>query len=583
MPKTSSKTRVKKASVRKNKTVEESLRDWNEKVRLPSLEKMPEKRAEFKTLSGYNVQPIYTPADLEGSDYVTDIGFPGQFPFTRGRMPNGYRSFEWPHDFYAGYGSSESANERFRDLINHGATVITLALDLPTQIGLDSDQRMAKGEVGKVGVALASLADAERTLDGIDLAKVGVGFVGNSIGAYILSLILALAEKRGIDPAYMKKFKIQNDPIREYQGRGTQIFPVPMALELAADVVEYICRNFEDKWYWQWVPQYVCTGQMRSGGVSASQEIGFGIANFLTYIDLSLSRGLPLKSFVPKMELHTEAWTDLFEEVAKFRAARRLWAKIMKEKYNCADPDVCGLRLSTYAAILQQTAQQPMNNLARITMQVLAAVLGGIEHTWAPAFDEALALPTSESTRVANQIKFILHNECGLQSVIDPLGGSYYVEKLTSQIEEEARHWVEEVEKRGGVPKCIESGYFLAQETQGHYKYQKSIESGERKILGINYMQKEEEIPIDIFQVDPKDEDRQVERLKSLRARRDEKLVQQRLEAIGEAAVKKTQNPKGVNIVPGVLEAVRAYATIGEIYGVMRKVFGEFKGITNIK
>ena len=578
-----SKTSSSRARIKKNKTVEGALREWEEKVRRPSLEKMPETRAEFKTFSGYKVEPIYTPADLQGIDYVRDIGFPGQFPFTRGRMPNGYRSFEWPHDFYAGYGSSESANERFRDLINHGANVITLAFDLPTQIGLDSDDRLAKGEVGKVGVALATLADAERTLEGIDLAKVGIGFVGNGVAAYVLSLMLALAEKRGIDPAYMKKFKIQNDPIREYQGRGTYIFPVPMALELSTDVVEHICRNFEDKWYLQWVPQYVCTGQMRSGGVSASQEIGFGIANFLTYIDSSLSRGLPMNSFVPKMELHTEAWADVFEEVAKFRAARRLWAKLMKEKYDCEDPDVCGLRLSTYAAIRQQTAQQPMNNLARITMQVLSAVLGGIEHTWAPAFDEALALPTSESTRVANQIKLILHNECGLQNTVDPLGGSYYVEKLTSQIEEEARHWIEEVEKRGGVIKAIESGFFLAQEMEGLYKYQKSIESGERKILGINYLQKEEEIPIDIFQVDPRDEERQVERLKSLRQKRDNQLVRQRLEAIGEAAVKKTQNAKGVNLVPSVLEAVRANATIGEIYGVLRKVFGEFKGLPSIK
>ncbi|MBI5967270.1 MAG: methylmalonyl-CoA mutase [Deltaproteobacteria bacterium] len=567
MPKTKSKEKT---------TVKTALRQWEEQVRRPSLDKMPETKKEFKTLSGNPVEPLYTPVHIEGLDYQRDIGFPGQFPFTRGRMPNGYRSFEWPHDFYAGYGSGESANDRYRDLINHGATVITIALDLPTQIGLDSDDLMAKGEVGKVGVALASRADIERSLEGIDLAKVGIGFVANSIAAYALSLILVLAEKRSINPAFLRRFKIQNDPIREYQGRGTYIFPVPMAVELSTDVVEYICRNFEDKWHEQWVPQYVCTGQMRSGGVTAAQEIGFGIANFLTYIDSALSRGLSLEQFVPKMELHAEADIDLFEEVSKFRAARRLWARIIKEKYNCEDPRVCGLRITTYAAIRRMTAQQPLNNLARITMEVLAAILGGIEHTWAPAFDEALALPTSESTRVANQVKFILHHECGLQNVVDPMGGSYYVEKLTSQIEEEARHWVKEVEQRGGVIPAIEKGYIFAQEMEGLYKYQKWIESGERKILGINFMQKDEEIPIDIFQVDPQNELRQVERLQRLRKERDNILVRQRLEELGEVTTKKATHPK-TNIVPAVLEAVRAYATIGEIYGVFRKVFGEFK------
>ncbi len=560
------------------KTVERALQEWEEKVRRPSLEKMPETRAEFKTLSGYPVEPLYTPAHLEGIDYGKDIGFPGQFPFTRGRLPNGYRSFEWPHQFYAGYGSSESASERYRDLINHGATAISMAMDLPTQIGLDSDDRLARGEVGKVGVALASLADIERTLEGIDLKKVGLACVGNSIGAYALSLILAMGENRGLSPSQLRYFRIQNDPIREYQGRGTYIFPVPMAIELSTDVVEYICRHVDEaEGYGRWVPQYVCTGQMRSGGVNAAQEIGFGFANYLTYIESSLSRGLALEEFAPKMELHPEADIDLFEEVAKFRAARRLWAKIMKERYRCEDPRVCGLRMSVFAAITRPIAQQPLNNLARITMEVLAAMLGGIEHITAPAYDEALALPTSESTRVANQIKLILHNECGLQNVIDPLGGSYYVEKLTSRLEEEARYWMNEIEKMGGVKVAIERGYYFNQEIEGRYKYQKAIESGERKILGINYMQKVEEIPIDIFQVDPQDEVRQVERLKGLRAKRDSQLVRQRLEELGEAAVKKSENPK-VNLVPQVLRAVRAYATIGEIYGIFRKVFGVFRG-----
>jgi len=556
-------------------TIEDEARKWEE-VRRKSLAERPETKKSFKTLSGYPVKPLYTPLDLDGIDYLKDIGFPGQFPFTRGRTPNGYRSFEWPHDFYSGYGSSESANERYRDLVCHGANVITLALDLPTQIGYDSDDPFVKGEVGKAGVALASLTDAERVLEGIDLRKMGLGYVANCIGAYALSITLALAEKQGIDPAYLRHFRIQNDPLKEYTGRDTYIFPVKTAIELATDVVEYICRNFQDKWYWQWIPQYVCTSQMRWGGINAAQEVGFGFANFLTYIDSSLERGLSLVEFAPKMDFHATADIDLFEEVAKFRAARRLWAKLMKERYKCEDPEALKLRITVWTASNRLTAQQPLNNLARITMEVLASILGGIEHIFAPAYDEALALPTSESTRIANQIKLILHHECGLENVVDPMGGSYYLEKLTSQIEAEARHWLEEIEKKGGVAKCVEEGFYYAEELKGLYKYQKEVESGEKKVLGINFLQTDEEIPIDIFQVDPTDEKRQIKRLSKLRAKRDNKLVKHRLENLGEVATRKVSDKK-VNIVPAVLEAVKAYATIGEIYGVLKKVFGEFK------
>jgi len=454
--------------------------------------------------------------------------------------------------------------------------VITLALDLPTQIGYDSDDPMAEGEVGKAGVALASLADAERVLDGIDLGKVGFGFVANCIGAYALSVTLALTEKRGMDPAYLRHFRIQNDPLKEYTGRDTYIFPVNAAIELATDVVEYICRNFQDKWYWQWIPQYVCTAQMRWGGVSAAQEIGFAFANFFTYIDSALERGLSLAEFVPKMDLHSTPDSDLFEEVAKFRATRRLWAKLMKERYKCNDPKVLGLRISVYTAGNRLTAQQPLNNLARITMQVLAAILGGVEHIWATAYDEALALPTSESTRIANQIKFILHHEFGLENVIDPMGGSYYLERLTSQIEEEARYWLEEIENMGGVAAAVDEGLYYREQLKGLYKYQKEVESEERKVVGINLFRADEEISIDLFQVDPEDEPRQIQRLKRVRETRDNKLVQRCLEELGEVATKKASDKK-VNIVPAMLEAVKAYATVGEMYGILRKVFGEFK------
>jgi methylmalonyl-CoA mutase N-terminal domain/subunit len=454
--------------------------------------------------------------------------------------------------------------------------VITLALDLPTQIGYDSDHPLAEGEVGKAGVALSSLADAERVLEGIDLEDVGIGFVANCIGSYALSVILALTEKRGMNPANLRHFRMQNDPLKEYTGRDTYIFPVDIAIELATDVVEYICRNFKDKWDWQWVPQYVCTTQLRWGGVNAAQEIGLGFANYLVYIDSALERGLSLEEFVPKMDLHATADIDLFEEVAKFRAARRLWAKLIQERYKCNNPDVLGLRITVWTSGIRMMAQQPLNNLARISMQVLAAYLGGVEHIWAPAYDEALALPTSESTRIANQVKLILHHECGLKNAVDPMGGSYYLEKLTSQIEEEARYWLLEVEKLGGVSAAVDDGFYYREELKGLYEYQKDVESGMRKILGINFLKSEEEIPMEIFEVDPEDEKRQIDRINKVREKRDSDLVKQRLESLGELAVKKSDDKK-VNLVPAVLEAVKAYATIGEINETLRGVFGEFK------
>lgn len=557
--------------------IEDAMKEWEEKVRKPSLSEMPETKGKFQTPSGYEIKPLYTPADLDRTDYLRDIGFPGEVPFTRGRMPNGYRSFQWPHDFYAGYGSGESTNKRYLDLIDQGATVISVALDLPTQIGLDSDDPLAAGEVGKVGLALASLADAERAFDGIDLEKVGVGFgVANSIGAYALSTMLALAEKRGIDPTHIRRFRMQNDPLREYTGRGTFIFPVPIAVELAIDVIEYVCRNLHDRWYWQWVPQYVNTSHLRCGGVNAGQEVGLGLAHCFTYMDSALKRGLSLKEFVPKMDLHMSVDSDIFEEAAKFRSARRLWATLVREKYKCEDPKVLGLRLSLAGGVHRMTAQQPFNNLIRITTHVLAGILGGVEQMYVPAYDEALALPTLESTRLSYLVKFILHHECGLQNTVDPLGGSYYVESLTSQIEEEARYWLQKIQEMGGVTTAIGEGLYFKLMEDGVYKYQKEVESGERIVIGINKFRLEEERPIDIFQVDPQDEQRQVERLRKVRQERNKRLVREQLEKLGEAATRKAKG-ENINMVPSILEAVKVNATVGEIYGTLREIFGEYK------
>ena len=556
--------------------LDDAMKRWEKTVRGPSMAGRPETRAVFKTLSGQTVKPLYTPLDLEGIDYLRDIGFPGQYPFTRGRTPNGYRAFKWPHDFYSGYGSGESANQRYRELVKHGATVITLALDLPTQIGLDSTDTLAEGEVGKAGVALASLADAERVLDGVDLARTGLGFVANAIGPYALAIALAVAEKRGLDPANLRHFRIQNDPLKEFTGRNTHIFPVPMAVELATDVVEHINRNFKDKWLWQWVPQYVCSTQMRWGGMNAAQEVGFMLAHFFTYVDSALARGLPIASVVSKMEWHASTDLDLFEEVAKYRAGRRLFARLMKERYRCDDPEVLGLRVSTWTTGDHLTAQQPLNNLARISMSVLAAFLGGAEHIWAPAYDEALALPTSESTRIANQVKYVIHHECGLENTVDPLAGSYYVETLTCAIEQEAIGWLEEIERRGGVAAAVDQGFYQREALRGLHRYQMELETGERKKVGINLFPAGDELPLNLFQVDPEDEKRQIQRVLELKAKRDGRLVRQRLGELAETAARKVAD-KRVNTVPAMLAAVKAYATVGEIHEVLRQAFGTFK------
>lgn len=556
-------------------SIEKARKEWEEKVYKPSLKKTPELKRPFKTTSGKPVNPLYTPEDVKDIDYLRDVGFPGQFPFTRGRTPNGYRSFEFPQDYITGYGSGESSNERYRALVSKGAGTITAALDLPTQIGLDSDDPLSRGEVGKVGVALASLDDAERTFKGIPLAKTGISFVGDSIGPYILCTTLALAERQGIDPSDIRRFRIQNDPIREYTGRGTYIFPMPIAIEMAVDVIEYICRNYKDKWYWQWIPMYVNTTHLRSGWVSAPQEIAFGLAHAFTYIDTALKRGLEIGDFMPKIDLHMHSDIDLFEEVAKYRATRRLWARLVKERYKCDDPAVLGLRITIGCGNVRMLAQQPLNNFARMTMAVLTGLLTGVEQMYTCSHDEALALPTEESTRVASYIKYILLNECGIENTVDPLAGSYYVEKMTSDIEEEARYWLKEVDDKGGPAGALEAGLYFREMEKGLYNFTKDVESGKKVIIGINKYKVDNEPPMDIFQVDPKDEARQLRRIKKLKKERDNDKVERCLKDLRKVAAKKAKD-SNVNIVPVMLDAVRAYATVGEIHTTMKDIFGEY-------
>jgi methylmalonyl-CoA mutase N-terminal domain/subunit len=535
-----------------------------------------ETRKEFLTGGGeIEVKRLYTPLDLERTDPLRDIGFPGQFPYTRGRDPLGYRAFQWPLTFYSGYGSSESANERYRALCAAGANNISLAVDLPTQNGYDSDHPLARGEVGKVGVALCALPDMERVYSGLPLDRLHTGTVGNCIGPWAVAMYFALGERFELDPAKMR-VSIQNDPIKEYTGRGTYIFPPRVAVDLASDVVEYIRKNLPG-----WEAQYSCTTTMRWGGCTTSQEIGFGVANLATYVEAAQKKGVRPEDYVPWVHLHMTADNDLFEEIAKVRAVRRLWARVARERFQTDDPRVLALRLTIFTGAHRLTAQEPLNNIVRTTMHVLASILGGVEHITTPAHDEALALPTFESTRLSQITKILIHDESLIGQTVDPLGGSYFAESLTDELEEKGRDWYQKVEEQGGAIAAMEKGYYLREMAEGMYRYQREVESGQRTMIGVNKLVVEKEVPIKLFTGDPEAERRQVERLNKVRKERDPSDVEKSLEKIRKIAESKAAGRNG-NIVPAMIEAVKAHATVGEIFGLLREIFGEYKPPTII-
>ncbi len=552
--------------------IDREQQKWEETTLKKSLSIHPELKKRFMTGSGeIEVKRLYTPNSNISTDYLKDIGFPGKFPFTRGIEPCGLRAREWPQYFYSGFGSGVSANERLKALIQAGANHLQLALDLPTQIGLDSDHPMAKGDVGKVGTAIDTLEDLIELFDGIFLDNISIGTVGNCIAPWAIAMFCALAEHKGV-PLDKFKGKIQNDPFKEYTGRGTYILPVDIAVDLASDTVLYCLENLPRFTDLQWA----CTTTIRWGGGSASQEIGFGIANLITYVEAALKKGAKLEDVLPKMNIHATADNDLLEEVAKFRAMRRLWAKIAKKRFKSEDPRVLGLRITVFTNSTRLTSHQPMNNIIRTTIQVLAAILGGVQWITIPAYDEALALPTFESTRLAALTKEILTDENLVGNTVDPLGGSYFLETLTNQLEDEGKNWYERVEDMGGAIKAIESGFYLEQMANGMYRYQREIEKGERTLIGVNKFTLDEEAPIKLFKPDPKTEEIQIQRLNDVKRRRSNLKVTKSLENIRRAAEEKA-NGRIINIVPPILSAIKEYTTMGEIFNVLRDVFGEYK------
>lgn len=522
--------------------------------------------AKFPERKNFEAQRLYTPLDIEDFDYGEKLGFPGQYPFTRGVQPTMYRGRLWTMRAYAGFATAEETNARYKYLLEAGQTGLSVAMDLPTQIGLDSDHELSHGEVGKVGVAIDSLADMEALFDGIPLDKVSTSMTINGPAAVLLAMYVAVAEKQGVKPEALKG-TIQNDILKEYIARGTYIFPPRPSMRLITDTFEYCSKNIP-KWNTISVGAY----HIREAGASEVQEIAFAFANAMAYIDAAIKAGQKVDDFAPGISWIFTAGLDFFGEVAKFRAARRLWARIMKERYGASVPKAQMLRVHVHTAGSVLTAQQPLNNVVRITWQALSAVLGGIQSMACCAYDEAIALPTEESATLALRTQQLLAYESGVTDTIDPLAGSYYIETLTDKIEKEAYDYIDKIDRMGGAVAAIEQGY-MQQEMAAHaYEYQHEVELGKRTVIGVNKFNDSKKLAEqDVLTADLSVGERQIARLEKMKAARDNEAVKAALEKLREAA-------KGMeNLMPYLIDAVKTYATLGEICGVLREEFGEYK------
>ena len=530
-----------------------------------AISKFPERKQKFTSTSGYEIKRVYTPEDVENIDYVNDIGFPGDYPYTRGVQPTMYRARHWTMRQYAGFGTAEESNKRYKYLLEQGQTGLSVAFDLPTQIGYDSDDPMSEGEVGRVGVAISSLEDMEILFDGIPLDRVSTSMTINSTAMILLSMYIAVAEKQGVAQDKLDG-TIQNDILKEYIARGTYIYPPEPSMRLITDIFDYCSKNMP-----KWNPISISGYHIREAGSSAAQEVAFTLADGIAYVESAMKAGLDPNVFGKRLSFFFAAHNNFLEEIAKFRAARRLWAKIMKNRFNITNAEAMKLRFHTQTGGSTLTAQQPLNNIIRVTIQALAAVLGGTQSLHTNSYDEALGLPTEESVRIALKTQQIIAYESGVADTIDPLAGSYAIEAMTNEIEKKAMEYIEKIDQMGGMIKAIETGYVQKEIHESAYKQQLAIDKGEEVIVGVNKFQMEEDTKKrEILKVDPELEKKQVERLKKLKERRDNEKVRKSLQKIKEVA--STQE----NLFPYVLEAVKAYATVGEISNALRDVFGEY-------
>lgn len=546
--------------------IKKQLELWEKETYRPAVEKRPERKEKFTTISGQEVKPLYTPADLEGLDYAADLGFPGEYPFTRGVRPSMYRGQLWTMRQYAGFGTAQESNLRYRYLLDHGQTGLSVAFDLPTQMGYDSDHSMAEGEVGRVGVAIDSLDDMETLFDQIPLDKVSTSMTINSTASTLLSLYAEVGTKQGVASDQLRG-TIQNDVLKEYIARGTYIFPPAPSMRIITDIFAYCIDQ---------MPQFntisISGYHMREAGSTAAQEVAFTLADGIAYVQAAIESGLDVDRFASRLSFFFNVHNDFLEEVAKFRAARRLWAGIMRDRFEAKNPNSWMLRFHTQTAGCSLTAQQPENNVVRVAIQALAAVLGGTQSLHTNSRDEALALPTEESVRIALRTQQIISSESGVASTIDPLAGSYAIEALTASIASEAADYIERIDQLGGAVKAIETGFQAKEIEEAAYRYQMEIESGDQIVVGVNAFTVEEgEFAGELLKVDPELERAQVQRVKAVRNRRNQAEVESRLTALGDGA------SGGANLMPLIREAVSAYATLGEVSDSLRKVFGVHK------
>ena len=536
---------------------------WDEKTQ-KTLGKYPERKPKFVNASNLEVKRVYTPLDVE-PNYTEDLGLPGEYPFTRGVQPTMYRGRFWTMRQYAGMATAEESNARYRYLLAQGQTGLSVAFDLPTQIGYDSDHHLSQGEVGKVGVAIDSLADMEMLFNNIPLDKVSTSMTINAPASVLLAMYIAVAEKQGV-PMNKLSGTIQNDILKEYVARGTYIFPPTPSMRLITDIFAFCYKNVPD-----WNTISISGYHIREAGSSAVQEVAFTLSDGIAYVQAALDAGLDVDDFAPRLSFFFNSHVDFLEEIAKFRAARRLWAKIMKERFGAKNPRSLMLRFHTQTGGSTLTAQQPDNNIVRVTLQALAAVLGGTQSLHTNSRDEALALPTEESVRIALRTQQIIAYESGAADTVDPLAGSYYIESLTNQIEQGAWEQIQKIDSMGGAIKAIEKGYVQKEIQDSAYAWQRAIEDKERIVVGVNQFQVKEAPPKGLLRVDASVGEMQVEKLKTLRSTRDNNAVEQALAHIDTVA------RGSENVMPAILDAVRVYATLGEICDVLRKVFGEYR------
>jgi len=555
-------------SEQKLKQIREREEAWQRENLANTLSKFPERKKQFSTDSNISLERVYTPRNIKGLDYNHDLAFPGEYPYTRGIYSTMYRGRLWTMRQYAGFGTAEQTNKRFKYLLKQGQTGLSVAFDFPTQVGYDCDHVMARGEVGKAGVSVSSLPAMETLFDGIPLDKVTTSMTINAPATILLAMYAAVAEKQGV-PQSKLDGTVQNDILKEYVARGMYIFPPKDSMKLVTDIFEYCSKNMP-KWNTISISGY----HIREAGATATQEIAFTLANAIAYVEAAIQRGLNLDDFASRLSFFFAAYNNFLEEIAKFRAARRLWARIMRERFKAQNPAAWQLRFHTQTSGVALTAQQPRNNIVRVTLQALAAVLGGTQSLHTNSYDEAYALPSEEAVTIALRTQQIIAYESGVADTVDPLAGSYCIESLTSQIEEEAMKYIDKIDEMGGAVNAIEKGYMEREIVESAYRHQREVENKERAIVGLNQFLVEEEMPIKILRVDPEVEKRQIKKLHDVRNRRNKEKLEAALGQLRHA----TEHDE--NLMPPIIKAIEEYATLGEVCNVLREIYGEYKAPT---